>query len=147
VELGAGRGYLTQLLCDCFGAREAVLVERRSYKFKVRTGGMQAYRRDHIFSARNHGTCALLVPLLVRRTPRLLTLPTTGADYLSQCVTLLPVVSLQADRVSAELPGMKLERVRVDSESAPALASPSAPGARCTASCDARGLQVPPCFS
>lgn len=46
VELGAGRGYLTQLLCDCFGAREAVLVERRSYKFKVSTWGLAESQED-----------------------------------------------------------------------------------------------------
>ncbi|CAI5976424.1 unnamed protein product [Closterium sp. NIES-65] len=34
VELGAGRGYLTHMLCSCFHARHVVLVERRAYKFK-----------------------------------------------------------------------------------------------------------------
>lgn len=35
VEFGAGRGYLTQLLADCFGIKKVILVERKSYKFKV----------------------------------------------------------------------------------------------------------------
>ncbi|CAI5982044.1 unnamed protein product [Closterium sp. NIES-64] len=35
VELGAGRGYLTHMLCSCFLARHVVLVERRAYKFKL----------------------------------------------------------------------------------------------------------------
>ncbi|CAI5497809.1 unnamed protein product [Closterium sp. Naga37s-1] len=35
VELGAGRGYLTHMLCSCFLARHVVLVERRAYKFKA----------------------------------------------------------------------------------------------------------------
>lgn len=35
VEFGAGRGYLTQMLADCYGVRKVFLVERRSYKLKV----------------------------------------------------------------------------------------------------------------
>lgn len=35
VEFGAGRGYLTQVLVDCYGIRNVFLVERRSYKLKV----------------------------------------------------------------------------------------------------------------
>lgn len=35
VEFGAGRGYLSHMLCDCYGARTLVMVERRSYKFKA----------------------------------------------------------------------------------------------------------------
>jgi len=35
VEFGAGRGYLTQMLADCYGIRNIFLVERRSYKLKV----------------------------------------------------------------------------------------------------------------
>lgn len=35
VEFGAGRGYLTQLLADCYGIRNIFLVERRSYKLKA----------------------------------------------------------------------------------------------------------------
>lgn len=35
VEFGAGRGYLTQMLADCYGIRGVYLVERRSYKLKV----------------------------------------------------------------------------------------------------------------
>ncbi|CAI7730459.1 unnamed protein product [Closterium sp. NIES-54] len=35
VELGAGRGYLTHMLCSCFHARHVVMVERRAYKFKA----------------------------------------------------------------------------------------------------------------
>uniref|UniRef100_A0A0E0KL58 tRNA:m(4)X modification enzyme TRM13 n=1 Tax=Oryza punctata TaxID=4537 RepID=A0A0E0KL58_ORYPU len=34
VEFGAGRGYLTQMLADCYGIRNVFLVERRSYKLK-----------------------------------------------------------------------------------------------------------------
>jgi tRNA:m4X modification enzyme len=35
VEFGAGRGYLTQMLADCYNIRKVILVERRSYKLKV----------------------------------------------------------------------------------------------------------------
>lgn len=35
VEFGAGRGYLTHMLSDCYGIKDIVLVERRSYKFKA----------------------------------------------------------------------------------------------------------------
>lgn len=35
VEFGAGRGYLTQLLADCYGIKRVFLVERKSYKLKV----------------------------------------------------------------------------------------------------------------
>ncbi|XP_078149300.1 methyltransferase isoform X1 [Carex rostrata] len=35
VEFGAGRGYLTQMLADCYGVRKVFLVERRSYKLKA----------------------------------------------------------------------------------------------------------------
>ena len=35
VELGAGRGYLSQMLCDCYSVNKVLMVERRSYKFKV----------------------------------------------------------------------------------------------------------------
>jgi hypothetical protein len=35
VEFGAGRGYLTQMLADCYGIKNIFLVERRSYKLKV----------------------------------------------------------------------------------------------------------------
>lgn len=35
VELGAGRGYLSQMLCDCYSVHKVLMVERRSYKFKV----------------------------------------------------------------------------------------------------------------
>uniref|UniRef100_A0A0D9ZFD4 tRNA:m(4)X modification enzyme TRM13 n=1 Tax=Oryza glumipatula TaxID=40148 RepID=A0A0D9ZFD4_9ORYZ len=35
VEFGAGRGYLTQMLADCYGIRNVFLVERRSYKLKA----------------------------------------------------------------------------------------------------------------
>lgn len=35
MEFGAGRGYLTQVLVDCYGIRNVFLVERRSYKLKV----------------------------------------------------------------------------------------------------------------
>lgn len=35
VEFGAGRGYLTQMLADCYGINKVILVERRSYKLKV----------------------------------------------------------------------------------------------------------------
>ncbi|RLN20051.1 hypothetical protein C2845_PM02G42510 [Panicum miliaceum] len=40
VEFGAGRGYLTQVLVDCYGIRNVFLVERRSYKLK----GIEALR-------------------------------------------------------------------------------------------------------
>ncbi|KAL6893762.1 hypothetical protein ACP4OV_007860 [Aristida adscensionis] len=35
VEFGAGRGYLTQVLVDCYGITKVFLVERRSYKLKA----------------------------------------------------------------------------------------------------------------
>ncbi|MQM08482.1 hypothetical protein Taro_041338 [Colocasia esculenta] len=35
VEFGAGRGYLTQMLVDCYGIEKVFLVERRSYKLKA----------------------------------------------------------------------------------------------------------------
>ncbi|KAL6968700.1 tRNA:m(4)X modification enzyme [Sarracenia purpurea var. burkii] len=35
VEFGAGRGYLTQMLADCYGIRNVFLVERKSYKLKA----------------------------------------------------------------------------------------------------------------
>lgn len=35
VEFGAGRGYLTHMLADCYGITKVFLVERRSYKLKV----------------------------------------------------------------------------------------------------------------
>lgn len=35
IEFGAGRGYLTQVLVDCYGIGHVFLVERRSYKLKV----------------------------------------------------------------------------------------------------------------
>ncbi|KAI4332112.1 hypothetical protein L6164_017048 [Bauhinia variegata] len=36
IEFGAGRGYLTQMLADCYGIKRVFLVERKSYKLKVR---------------------------------------------------------------------------------------------------------------
>lgn len=35
VEFGAGRGYLTQMLADCYGIKRVFLVERKSYKLKA----------------------------------------------------------------------------------------------------------------
>ena len=35
IEMGAGRGYLSYMLCSCCDVRHVVLVERRGYKFKV----------------------------------------------------------------------------------------------------------------
>ena len=35
IEFGAGRGYLTQMLADCYGIKKVFLVERKSYKLKV----------------------------------------------------------------------------------------------------------------
>ncbi|XP_058197413.1 uncharacterized protein LOC131313232 isoform X2 [Rhododendron vialii] len=35
VEFGAGRGYLTQMLADCYGIKKVFLVERKSYKLKA----------------------------------------------------------------------------------------------------------------
>ena len=35
IEFGAGRGYLTQILADCYGIKKVILVERKSYKLKV----------------------------------------------------------------------------------------------------------------
>ncbi|CAK9145262.1 unnamed protein product [Ilex paraguariensis] len=35
VEFGAGRGYLTQMLADCYKIKKVLLVERKSYKLKA----------------------------------------------------------------------------------------------------------------
>ena len=35
VEFGAGRGYLSHMLADCYEMKKIFLVERRSYKLKV----------------------------------------------------------------------------------------------------------------
>uniref|UniRef100_A0A7N0USM8 tRNA:m(4)X modification enzyme TRM13 n=1 Tax=Kalanchoe fedtschenkoi TaxID=63787 RepID=A0A7N0USM8_KALFE len=35
VEFGAGRGYLTQMLADCYGVKKVFLVERKAYKLKA----------------------------------------------------------------------------------------------------------------
>ncbi|KAK4482133.1 hypothetical protein RD792_009273 [Penstemon davidsonii] len=35
VEFGAGRGYLTQMLADCYGIKKVLFVERKSYKLKA----------------------------------------------------------------------------------------------------------------
>ena len=35
IEFGAGRGYLAQMLADCYGIKRVFLVERKSYKLKV----------------------------------------------------------------------------------------------------------------
>ncbi|XP_071718668.1 tRNA:m(4)X modification enzyme TRM13 [Rutidosis leptorrhynchoides] len=35
VEFGAGRGYLTQSLADCYGVSKVFLIERKSYKLKA----------------------------------------------------------------------------------------------------------------
>ncbi|KAG9144362.1 hypothetical protein Leryth_024502 [Lithospermum erythrorhizon] len=35
VEFGAGRGYLTQVLADCYGIKKVILVERKAYKLKA----------------------------------------------------------------------------------------------------------------
>lgn len=35
VEFGAGRGYLTQILADCYGINKVFLVERKAYKLKA----------------------------------------------------------------------------------------------------------------
>ncbi|KAK7273928.1 hypothetical protein RIF29_14996 [Crotalaria pallida] len=35
IEFGAGRGYLTQMLADCYGIKQVFLVERKSYKLKA----------------------------------------------------------------------------------------------------------------
>ncbi|KAI3859034.1 hypothetical protein MKW92_024732, partial [Papaver armeniacum] len=37
VEFGAGRGYLTQTLADCYGIKKILLVERNSYRLKDRS--------------------------------------------------------------------------------------------------------------
>ncbi|KAL2626990.1 hypothetical protein AAZV13_07G144800 [Glycine max] len=35
IEFGAGRGYLTQMLADCYGIKKVFLVERKAYKLKA----------------------------------------------------------------------------------------------------------------
>ncbi|MCH84320.1 tRNA guanosine-2'-O-methyltransferase TRM13-like protein, partial [Trifolium medium] len=35
IEFGAGRGYLTQMLADCYGINRVFLVERKAYKLKA----------------------------------------------------------------------------------------------------------------
>ncbi|CAN0888671.1 tRNA:m(4)X modification enzyme TRM13 [Linum grandiflorum] len=50
VEFGAGRGYLTQTLADCYRIRKVFLVERKSYKLKV--SDVRSHQRGykhHIF--------------------------------------------------------------------------------------------------
>jgi tRNA:m4X modification enzyme len=43
VEFGAGRGYLTQMLADCYGIKRVFLVERKSYKLKVSWVGLACF--------------------------------------------------------------------------------------------------------
>lgn len=43
VEFGAGRGYLTQMLADCYGIKRVFLVERKSYKLKVSLVGLGCF--------------------------------------------------------------------------------------------------------
>lgn len=52
VEFGAGRGYLTQVLADCYRIKKILLVERKSYKLKVRLKfeTLEKYQ-DHAFSS------------------------------------------------------------------------------------------------
>lgn len=38
IEFGAGRGYLAQMLADCYGIKKVFLVERKAYKLKVSPG-------------------------------------------------------------------------------------------------------------
>ncbi|XP_062028473.1 tRNA:m(4)X modification enzyme TRM13-like [Rosa rugosa] len=35
VDFGVGRGYLTQMLADCYGIKRVFLIERKSYKLKA----------------------------------------------------------------------------------------------------------------
>ena len=35
IEFGAGRGYLTHMLADCYDAKKLIFIDRRPYKFKV----------------------------------------------------------------------------------------------------------------
>lgn len=52
VEFGAGRGYLTQVLADCYRIKKILLVERKSYKLKVRLKSeMLKKHQDHAFSS------------------------------------------------------------------------------------------------
>lgn len=51
VEFGAGRGYLTQVLADCYRIKKILLVERKSYKLKVRLKFKTLEKhQDHAFS-------------------------------------------------------------------------------------------------
>lgn len=49
VEFGAGRGYLAQMLADCYGVKKLFLVERRSYKLKVSAFFLSAFLLKAIF--------------------------------------------------------------------------------------------------
>ncbi|TVU44301.1 hypothetical protein EJB05_03737, partial [Eragrostis curvula] len=53
VEFGAGRGYLTQVLVDCYGIRNVFLVERRAYKLKISTDKKHKY--DAVEDLKLHG--------------------------------------------------------------------------------------------
>uniref|UniRef100_A0A2N9HKX1 tRNA:m(4)X modification enzyme TRM13 n=1 Tax=Fagus sylvatica TaxID=28930 RepID=A0A2N9HKX1_FAGSY len=56
VEFGAGRGYLTQMLADCYGIKRVFLVERKSYKLKIvfRFGQLH-YLREELSIGDNAG--------------------------------------------------------------------------------------------
>ncbi|KAM0878834.1 hypothetical protein ACQ4PT_034646 [Festuca glaucescens] len=66
VEFGAGRGYLTQMLADCYGIKNIFLVERRSYKLKAdrslrqNEGVMLERLRIDIEDLNLHGVQALI---------------------------------------------------------------------------------------
>lgn len=45
IEFGAGRGYLTQMLADCYGINKVFLVERKSYKLKVKLIPVTAFAK------------------------------------------------------------------------------------------------------
>ena len=43
IEFGAGRGYLTHMLADCYDAKKLIFIDRRPYKFKVLLVKFQQY--------------------------------------------------------------------------------------------------------
>ncbi|KAJ8446450.1 hypothetical protein Cgig2_019343 [Carnegiea gigantea] len=62
VEFGAGRGYLTQILADCYGIKKVFLVERKSYKLKADRSlrqkeslVLERLRIDRLYAAVNYG--------------------------------------------------------------------------------------------
>jgi 16S rRNA G1207 methylase RsmC len=95
VEFGAGRGYLSHMLCDSYGISSVVLVERSAYKFKVTLAltALQSSRwAMHYNKLSNRFYARFSVgSLIICRGP-------------------------QADRTLRQVQGVSVERIRTDSE-------------------------------